>query len=115
MLKLQIKISLLIISSILPCSSIKSKPLSLKTLEEKYNLTNSKHGRDGIESTLNILLNQEEQAMKIRPAVIYPKNYIAALASNDGLVTKVSLPSCEVSYGQIMRNGLFVYLGNVYV
>ena len=83
----------------------------LKNLEEKYNLTHSKYGRDGIDSTLSILLSQEEQAMKIRP-VVYPKELIASsLSSSSGDSSSISLPLCEVTYSQIMRNGLFLYLG----
>jgi len=92
---------------------IKNKILKLKNLEEKYNLTSSKYGRDGIESALNILLNQEEQAMKIRP-IAYPKNLITLLSSSSSSISNSDntlLPVCEVSYSQIMRNGLFLYLG----
>ena len=82
----------------------------LKNLEEKYNLTHSKYGRDGIDSTLSILLSQEEQAMKIRP-VVYPKELISSSLSSSSDSSSVSLPLCEVTYSQIMRNGLFLYLG----
>jgi len=111
---------LVILSSILSQIDAKTKLLKLKNLEEKYNLTSSKYGRDGIDSALNILLNQEEQAMRIRP-IVYPKKLIASLFSSssssssistsDSSTTQALLPLCEVSYSQIMRNGLFIYLG----
>lgn len=113
----------LLLSSILS-QIIKTKLLKLKNLEEKYNLSSSKHGRDGIESALNILLNQEEQAMRIRP-IFYPKKLIASLlsssvsssniSSNDSssIINQTLLPLCEVSYSQIMRNGLFLYIGTL--
>lgn len=119
-----ILILLLLLSSILS-QIIKTKLLKLKNLEEKYNLSSSKHGRDGIESALNILLNQEEQAMRIRP-IFYPKKLIASLlsssvsssniSSNDSsssIINQTLLPLCEVSYSQIMRNGLFLYIGTL--
>jgi hypothetical protein len=113
---------LVILSSILSQIDAKTKLLKLKNLEEKYNLTSSKYGRDGIDSALNILLNQEEQAMRIRP-IVYPKKLIASLFSSssssssistsDSSTTQALLPLCEVSYSQIMRNGLFIYLGTL--
>ena len=113
---------LVILSSILSQIDAKTKLLKLKNLEEKYNLTSSKYGRDGIDSALNILLNQEEQAMRIRP-IVYPKKLIASLLSSssssssistsDSSITQALLPLCEVSYSQIMRNGLFIYLGTL--
>lgn len=111
---------LLVILSILSQIDAKTKLSKLKNLEEKYNLTSSKYGRDGIDSALNILLNQEEQAMRIRP-IVYPNKLIASLLSSssssistsDSSITQALLPLCEVSYSQIMRNGLFIYLGTV--
>lgn len=113
---------LVILSSISSQIDAKTKLLKLKNLEEKYNLTSSKYGRDGIDSALNILLNQEEQAMRIRP-IVYPKKLIASLFSSssssssistsDSSTTQALLPLCEVSYSQIMRNGLFIYLGTL--
>jgi hypothetical protein len=118
---------LVILSSILSQIGTKTKLLKLKNLEEKYNLTSSKFGRDGIDSALNILLNQEEQAMRIRP-IVYPKNFITSLLSSassssssssssistsDSSITQALLPLCEVSYSQIMMNGIFFYLGTL--
>ena len=123
---------LVILSSILSQIDAKTKLLKLKNLEEKYNLTSSKHGRDGIDSALNILLNQEEQAMRIRP-IVYPKKLIASwlsssssssvssssssssssISTSDSSINQALLPLCEVSYSQIMRNGLFIYLGTL--
>ena len=125
-LQQQLLLLLILISSILS-QITKTKLLKLKNLEEKYNLTSSKHGRDGIESALNILLNQEEQAMRIRP-IFYPKKFIASLSSSlssspsmsssdssgsSSSISQTSLPLCEVSYSQIMRNGLFLYIGTL--